>query len=458
MKKCWFISLFIFFSLGMFPQTIELFAQSYPSSDNGYLQINDAIMVTGGHYQVPVVFSGDSIVGVESTLFSSDGLSFDFENRNTVTLNEWYWGNTYSFPILDYDKKTNNNTVHWGLFCPDIFYNYFAPVRISIVVNPNLGDKYEEYLIFGQTIFTKSDPKHTQYYATGSSAKITVFNGEVWGGENGTLDIFKILDLSSGKIMTIDQRSLAYYDLNGDLKVTSFDALLRVCKHFNTIDSYPVETGNYYYDGGCGLGITTTKGEVIVQQSNNSVMLTFSDSLTNGDLSFKLPKGAWIEKGLGFNANNSISDPKDGITKMSFVASNPIKNGSSIIIHGAKIEEITLTGTLNNGKSIILKHYGITDVPEEKSNSVPTEFDLSQNYPNPFNPSTTISYAIPTDGFVSLKIYDMLGKEVATLINEEKPAGDYTISFNANNLASGMYIYKISSGPFNQTKKMILMK
>jgi len=113
---------------------------------------------------------------------------------------------------------------------------------------------------------------------------------------------------------------------------------------------------------------------------------------------------------------------------------------------------------LNNGKSIILKHYGITDVPEEKSNSVPTEFDLSQNYPNPFNPSTTISYAIPTDGFVSLKIYDMLGKEVATLINEEKPAGDYTISFNANNLASGMYIYKISSGPFNQTKKMILMK
>jgi hypothetical protein len=90
--------------------------------------------------------------------------------------------------------------------------------------------------------------------------------------------------------------------------------------------------------------------------------------------------------------------------------------------------------------------------------SVPTEYILNQNYPNPFNPLTRIEYIIPENQFVTLKVYDPLGKEVATLVDEEKQSGYYYVDFNAGNLATGIYIYKIQAGSFMQTKKMILMK
>ncbi|MDT3695209.1 MAG: T9SS type A sorting domain-containing protein [Ignavibacterium sp.] len=86
------------------------------------------------------------------------------------------------------------------------------------------------------------------------------------------------------------------------------------------------------------------------------------------------------------------------------------------------------------------------------------EFELSQNFPNPFNPNTTIRYQIPKSGNVTLKIYDVLGAEVTTLVNEEKVAGKYEVSFNASKLASGVYIYRIQAGDFISSKKMILLK
>ncbi len=88
----------------------------------------------------------------------------------------------------------------------------------------------------------------------------------------------------------------------------------------------------------------------------------------------------------------------------------------------------------------------------------PNKFMLYQNYPNPFNPSTTISYSLPKSGLVQLKIYDMLGREIATLVNEEQTSGDYKVRLNASNLASGVYLYRIQSGSFTKSMKMILLK
>lgn len=90
--------------------------------------------------------------------------------------------------------------------------------------------------------------------------------------------------------------------------------------------------------------------------------------------------------------------------------------------------------------------------------TIPDEFKLFQNYPNPFNPSTNIKYEIPQDNFVSIKIYNLLGKEVMNLINDFKKAGRYDISFNGSNLASGVYYYKIKAGEFVQIRKMVLIK
>ena len=89
---------------------------------------------------------------------------------------------------------------------------------------------------------------------------------------------------------------------------------------------------------------------------------------------------------------------------------------------------------------------------------IPSQFVLNQNYPNPFNPTTTISFSIPTSEFVTLKVFDVLGSEVATLVNEEKPSGSYEVEYKAANLSSGMYLYTLKVGKFSETKKLILMK
>ena len=94
----------------------------------------------------------------------------------------------------------------------------------------------------------------------------------------------------------------------------------------------------------------------------------------------------------------------------------------------------------------------------QNGNTVPTEYALSQNYPNPFNPSTKINFAIPTTGLVTMKIYDVLGKEVATLINEVKNPGNYIVEFDGGNLSSGVYFYKIQVGDFSSIKRMVLLK
>lgn len=88
----------------------------------------------------------------------------------------------------------------------------------------------------------------------------------------------------------------------------------------------------------------------------------------------------------------------------------------------------------------------------------PTQYRLNQNYPNPFNPSTVITYSIPISSNVVVKVYDMLGKLITTLLNEYQEAGNYQVSFNAGELSNGIYYYKIQSGNFVATKKMLLLK
>jgi hypothetical protein len=99
-----------------------------------------------------------------------------------------------------------------------------------------------------------------------------------------------------------------------------------------------------------------------------------------------------------------------------------------------------------------------TLLPVGKEASTPKNFELSQNYPNPFNPTTTIGFKMPTSGFVSLKVYDITGNEIATLINQEKPAGDYKVQFNTHSIASGVYFYRLSTGGVSLYKKMIVIK
>lgn len=95
---------------------------------------------------------------------------------------------------------------------------------------------------------------------------------------------------------------------------------------------------------------------------------------------------------------------------------------------------------------------------KRNSNEVPLIFDLIQNYPNPFNSSTRIKYIVSKGGLVIIKVYDILGKEINTLVNEMKPAGVFEFIFNGNNLPSGIYFYRLQSGSISYIKKMLLIK
>ena len=100
----------------------------------------------------------------------------------------------------------------------------------------------------------------------------------------------------------------------------------------------------------------------------------------------------------------------------------------------------------------------LSPVNVDKQIDLPKQFVLNQNYPNPFNPSTVISYQLPVSGDVILKVYDVLGNEVATLVNEEKLAGNFTVRFNTANLPSGVYFYQLRAGSFVETRKMVLLR
>lgn len=120
----------------------------------------------------------------------------------------------------------------------------------------------------------------------------------------------------------------------------------------------------------------------------------------------------------------------------------------------------SLIGWTVGADGIILKTTtgGILTNFTNTESEVPDRFFLSQNYPNPFNPSTKIEYSIPSDGIVSLVLYDLSGKEMATIVSENKTAGYYTVNFYANNLSSGIYLYTLKSADFVSTKKMMLVK
>ncbi|MDR3628072.1 MAG: T9SS type A sorting domain-containing protein [Ignavibacteriaceae bacterium] len=116
-------------------------------------------------------------------------------------------------------------------------------------------------------------------------------------------------------------------------------------------------------------------------------------------------------------------------------------------------EDWYLIGTVLNKDTL-----GTIVSVKEISNNLPQKFDLLQNYPNPFNPTTIIEYQLPKGGFATLKIYDILGREVSTLVNGFRTQGKYSISFNASKLASGIYFYQLKSNGFSSIKKMILTK
>jgi hypothetical protein len=175
-------------------------------------------------------------------------------------------------------------------------------------------------------------------------------------------------------------------------------------------------------------GIVTLKWSTATETNNSGY-----------DIERSIAANTWVKVG-SVNGNNTTSK----ISNYSFV-DDASKLGAVSINY--RIKQIDLDGSS--------KYYYLSSAVQI---SAPKSFELSQNYPNPFNPNTSIRYNIPKDSKVKIEVYDALGRTVASLVNEYKSAGSYSVNFDASSLASGVYLYKISAGDFTATKKMNLLK
>ena len=216
----------------------------------------------------------------------------------------------------------------------------------------------------------------------------------------------------------------------------------------------------------------------------NVFMYAFSDSLANIDsatiLNFNYFPNEFLSKGYSRNFEAGGYTETDSVVSVTATVSVSAGNFTNCLeISESHIDSAGNTiyqeyhyyaygvGMVKNVRTIPanevhiddLNAYGITEVGNKnKINSIPMGFSLSQNYPNPFNPSTKINYSVPRSNKVTIKVYDILGNEAATLVNEDKPAGNYSVNFNANKLSSGIYFYRMQAGNFVVTKQLILLK
>jgi len=170
--------------------------------------------------------------------------------------------------------------------------------------------------------------------------------------------------------------------------------------------------------------------------------------------------GDTLDERLFMWVNPNPADPEPDTISANARAFRNMNDGFNRVVYhfgGQFAEQLLIIDEIRLGNSWDDVSSTLTGIEQE--NKIPVEYYLSQNYPNPFNPRTTIFYSLPKESIITLKVYDVIGNEVETLIqNERKLPGSYNISFDASNLPSGVYLYKFQADNFLKTNKMLLLK
>jgi hypothetical protein len=297
-------------------------------------------------------------------------------------------------------------------------------------------------------------------YAGGTSIYKSVNSGQTWAGPYGSFGGGKVLSIAASSTGTDTiyagilpvgssvagvyrsvNAGLAWTDISGGVVPNRYPTRV----HVNQLNSKEV----YVTFGGFGTAHvlkSTNAGNNWINITNN-----LPDVPTHSVAVDPLyPQNIYVGNDLGVyvstNGGTSWSEFRVGMP-YAIVFDLTIVNPSRKLratTHGNGVFE----------RKLYQNPLGITG----NGNETPKEYKLEQNFPNPFNPSTKINYSVPKSGLVTLKIYDMIGKEVATLVNENKTAGNYTMVFNGSNLSSGIYFYRLTAGNFSETKKLMVIK
>jgi hypothetical protein len=202
---------------------------------------------------------------------------------------------------------------------------------------------------------------------------------------------------------------------------------------------------------GWAVGSSATTGNVIIKSTDAGFVWT-GQTAPNTEQMFGVSFAA-MDTGTAVGGNGTIIHTSNsGTTWVNQLS------GTSQILNGVSFINTNVGFAVGNGGTILSTTNGGLSGINNISNEVPLNFSLKQNYPNPFNPSTVIRFQMPEAGQASLKVYDAMGREVQTLVNERLNAGIYETKFEGSGLTSGVYFYKLITNGFTETKKMLMIK
>jgi len=251
-------------------------------------------------------------------------------------------------------------------------------------------------------------------------------------------------------------RGVSFSDVNNGRAVGFRGTILRTTNSGTTwITQTTSVTTNWLYgvsfsdaNNGCTVG---DSGTILYTTNGGTTWTTQTSGTTNTlyGISF-IDVNNGVAVGLKGTILNTTNGGETWTTQ---------KSGTTNILEGVYFSDANNgTAVGLNGTILHTTNGGVTFIEEHQIYEIPTQFLLSNNWPNPFNPSTRITYTIPKRSDVSIKVFNLLGSEVTELVKSEMEAGGYDIEFNASNLPSGVYFYRIQAGNFIDTKKMILLK
>ncbi|HMR41955.1 MAG TPA: T9SS type A sorting domain-containing protein [Ignavibacteria bacterium] len=370
-----------------------------------------------------------------------NGILIAFRGRSANGNNLWI----DDFIINNADDYCTNNVTAPG--------NYSCNSYLSVNMN-TIGDPAGGVLSVTDHLFQDPVPSYAQVeIATNTTA--TTQDGSIYTPNIIAPDAWFTVSYTGN-----DKNGYANYNLSID--VSTYISVLDISKLYimkrsdltgswecvNTTISGGLLTANgltYFSDFGVGGDTLTNPLPVELESfvsviNGSNVDLKWSTSSELNNAGFDIERSAnnvWSKVG------NVKGNGTSSIINNYFYSDRNLATGS----YSYRLKQIDFNGNF--------KYYNLNN---DVNIGAPDKYELSQNYPNPFNPETKISFNLPQDSKVSLKVFDMTGREVSELVNDFKPAGYYSVNFNATSLSSGVYYYSISAGSFISTKKMIVVK
>lgn len=317
-------------------------------------------------------------------------------------------------------------------------------------------------IVIGQSrTTTVTDYATVKYNSAGAQQWVRLYNGK--GYQDTPLALF--VDVSRNIYVTgFSYGSTGFFDTDiATVKYTSFGEEEWSVRYNGTANgaddgrAIVVDGSGNVYVAGSSQGTGTQFDYVTIKYEQ--VLLPLDDAIQelSNDVQ-NLPLSAGNKNALNSKLQNAIAKYNSG---------DLIAARNLLYAFINQLNQFVASGSLTATQAQRLIDYAMEIIAEinfllaktaDSSTQVPEEFALFQNHPNPFNPATVINWQLPVNSHVTLKIYDILGKEVVTLVDEIKEAGSYSVRFNASNLPSGRYLYKLEAGSFVESKKMLLIK